>query len=64
MDMAARVQIMGKTVCISHSANILENAIIPVILSAANGKIAGQTETFNLDMTNSQEEGKLCVQNC
>ena len=38
MDTMIQVQILDEFVCISHSANILENGLNPIILPSAIGK--------------------------
>ena len=38
MDMAAQVQILDETVCISHSANTLEKGMTPSISPSAMGR--------------------------
>ena len=38
MDMMIQVQILNKSVCISHSANSLGKGMNPIILPSAMGK--------------------------
>ena len=59
MDPANRVQVMDKTDCISHSANILKKDIHPTILPLTMGKIVGQTGLFSLDIAAGLGEVKL-----
>ena len=60
MDKATQVQILDEAICISHSANTLGKGVNSTILPLA----IDQTEFFNLGMTTSQREGKLCIQTC
>ena len=39
MDIATQVQILNKTVCISHSSNNLGKDMNPTILSSTSGKL-------------------------
>ena len=59
MDIVTQVQILDKTVCISHSGNALGKAKNPTILHPAMGKIVWLTVLFNLSMVTGLGEGKL-----
>ena len=48
MDSSARVQILGKAVCLSHRANTPGKGMDLTIPPPAIGKIVGQTGLFNL----------------
>ena len=59
MNMVTRVQILDKTVCISHSANTLRKGMNPTTPAPTMSKIVGQTGLFNLAITNDLRKGKL-----
>ena len=48
MDEVTQVQILEKTVCISHDTNTLRKGMNPIILPPVMGKIVGQTGFFSL----------------
>ena len=58
VDTATRVQFLDVTDCISHSTNILEKGMNPIILPPAMGRIVGKTRFFSLREATSPE-GKL-----
>ena len=62
MDTVNLVQIPNEAVCITHSDNTIEKDINPTISPAVMGKIAGQTELFNLCMALDLREEKLWIQ--
>ena len=60
MDMASRVKILDKDVCISHSADTFGKGTNPTTLSPAMGKIEEQTGFFfNFGIAAGLGEGKL-----
>ena len=64
MDMATRVQIPDKAVCVSHNANTLGKGMSPTLFSQAMLKMIRQIGLFNLGRATSLGEGKLWIQTC
>ena len=57
MDLATRVQILNKAVCMLNSSNAPGN----VWIKQFSVPLVGKTELFNLVMATSLKEGKLWI---
>ena len=61
MDIAARVQVLDKTIFISHNTNTFGKGMNPTILPPAMGKIVGQTGLFSLGYGNWSKRRKTLL---